>query len=162
MNFLSIVTLFTLFVLIYQGFIMQKTLKEQRNQLKVNSFFNMWLNHIKNNHSPVITLSDDLAAIYKDFTPYQELSVKEARAAHFADSIFDLYEIIYLMDSKNILDKEIGDIWKKSIPYELKNKLIREHWIKYHSPKLSQKKDLIYIDEYAKYIDNIIDTFNDK
>jgi hypothetical protein len=116
----------------YQSWLMRKALQEQRNEARVQSYLQVWMNHIQTCHIPVATADERTAEALNSMSPYRGVDLPEARRCHFADAALDFYECIQLLAETGILDEEAARVWKDSVPYEMRNPNLRAHWRRYH------------------------------
>ena len=161
----SISVFFTSIFAFFQIMLITKSVKNDENQsvilanqMKIQTIFQMWKSHIDVNHAPIINGSDRLVNNLKISSPYYDLNPREARIACFADSVFDMYECIFLTVNMNLLDSEIEHIWKESVFYELQNKFMINHWKKYHHYSSLCQPIKIYHEKFRNMIDDKIDT----
>jgi hypothetical protein len=133
-----------------QSWLMRRAVQEQRNQLRVQSCLQVWQAHIQVCHLPVATGSEEIAVELNKMTPYHALDINDARRAHFADTVFDLYESITLMTDLGILEADVARVWKNSIPYEMRNASLREHWQRYHQPSGAAQD--VYLRKFADLV----------
>jgi hypothetical protein len=118
----------------YQSWLMRKALQEQRNEAKVQSYLQVWMNHIQTCHLPIATDEEATAKRLNSMSPYHNVDLPEARQCHFADAVFDFYECIQILSDTGILDDEVARVWRDSVPYEIRNASLQAHWRKFHHP----------------------------
>lgn len=150
-----------------QGWLMRRAIneqrmqiEEQRNQLIVQSYFQIWLNHVNTCHLPIALGDKDIAEQLNKMTPYYNKKLEHSRKAHFADAVFDLYECINLLGRRGFIDSEVERVWKESVLYEMYNPNLRKHWRTHHRPAYKEKdipsKVLLYHKNFADYVEECI------
>ena len=128
-----IVVLGSLGFVAYQSWLMRRALEEQRNEAKVQSYLQVWANHIHACHLSIATADDNVAKALNSMSPYHHVDdLLKARQCHFADAVLDSYECIQVLTDTGILDEEVARVWKESVPYEMRNPALRAHWRQFH------------------------------
>lgn len=122
----------TLIFICYQSLLMRKALQQQHRLARVQSYLQVWMNHIQTCHLSIATAEKSSAEQMNSMSPYGSLPLEEARRCHFADAVLDFYECIYLLSKNEILEKEAVRVWRDSVPYEIVNPELRAHWRRYH------------------------------
>jgi len=149
----------------YQTWLTRHALQEQKNQLKVQSYLQIWNLHISTAHLPIIESDDAVATALNSMSPYASLPIDEARAHHFADAVLDVYECISLLSLLKILDEEVAREWRDSVPYEFQNPLFREHWRNFHAraafrARLFGNSRGVYHAEFARYVNECLEVYD--
>lgn len=145
----------------YQAWLMRRAAEEQRNEAKVQSYLKVWLGHIQTCHLPIATVEPETARALNSMSPYHNLELEAARACHFADATLDFYECIRVLSGAGILDPEVDRVWTDSVPYELRNPKLREHWRTFHS-SATPKPDSncgIYHESFAQLVETFVKRF---
>ena len=150
-----------------QLWFIRRSLQNQQDQLKTNSkemvaknIFQIWQTHVQTNHLSIATGSDEIACELNKMSPYAHLAIGDARKAHFADAVFDMYECISLLSYLEVVEPEVARVWRESVNYELSNSNLVKHWKEYHAEsadvreKTSRMSDVyIYHDSFRKSVD---------
>jgi hypothetical protein len=111
---------------------MRKALQQQHRQSRVQSYLQVWMNHIQTCHLSVVSAEKSTAEQMNAMSPYRGLPLDEARRCHFADAVLDFYECIFLLTKYEILEPEAIRVWSDSVPYEVNNPALRAHWRRFH------------------------------
>ena len=141
----------------YQSVVMRRTLGEQRNEGRIQSYLQIWMNHIEVCHLSIATADDSVAEKLNAMSPYYDLPLPSARQCHFADAVLDTYECIDRLGDIGILDAEVARLWRESIPYEMSNPVLREHWHCFHHPSDAGSKPGIYHRSFVQLVEEGID-----